>query len=230
MNSPPSRPGTRLSPARFGFVALALLLPVVLASCYTQVRDPSLSGLGEPPRREAPGGNRGPNDGTLILVVDHDSMIFEQWVLVAPSPWPGAGRDLEIETEGGGDLQTVSFHYPDADAMIFEASTVWGGSGRIEFPRQWRAFDTLPKGGHEATPTWVRLYSPRGPGERIHFDELPYAHERGQDLLDLWYSISDRELVSDWVEGGAWVGVFFYRPSSGMPVGTGDKWIVFIRR
>jgi hypothetical protein len=214
--------------ARFATLVL-LLLPLSQTSCYTQVRDPSLTAIEDPTRSDTPRRVRGPSEGTLVLVVDYATMTFERWVLVSPSPRPAAGRDLEIQWKRDREFQTVSFRYPETEAMIFQASAIWGGTGRIEFPDQWRPYDTLPRGGGEAVPTWMRVYSAQGPGEVLLYEELPYAHEAGQDLLDLWYAISDRELVSDWVEKDAWVGVYLYRPSPEIGLTYGAKWIVFIR-
>lgn len=243
---------TQIAVTRVRALCLLLLFvsPLLLVSCYTQVRDPNLTVLQDPSRGETPQGkgvegsasragesprldrrerSQGPSEGTLILVVDYATLEFERWILIAASPWPAGGRDLEIRADRERELQTVSFRYPGTEAVIFSGSSVWGGSGRIEFPEQWRPYHALPRGGHEAAPTWMRVYSALGPGEVVLYEELPYAHEAGQDLLDLWYAVSDRELVSNWVENGAWVGAYLYKPSPEPGLTIGAKWILFVR-
>jgi hypothetical protein len=166
-----------------------------------------------------------------IFVVDHTDLAFDgASISQHEDPLPGAlGLPFEIEYHSPGDFGSITIRHLRSREMLFDASIVWNGLGKIDYPTDWmdpRRFDLAP------TPAsmperidWIR----NGRMERVAVDDLLRSGEEAESRVEAaWEAIAGLDLVGWFLEHDCRVGAYHYGPRQGMYDPEPAKWIFFL--
>jgi len=143
----------------------------------------------------------------LLLKIDKTSRMFEGGKeLIFPSM-----NDFTLRTEyvNRGDFQYIQFYYQELDELIFDASTVFSGTGSISFP------DPLDPPESFLLNTTSTLPAPNSIMESIRFNGE--IEDFGGDLTNLWESVKHLQLVNEYLESNPNGKAYFYPYFAGTP-------------
>jgi hypothetical protein len=130
---------------------------------------------------------------------------------------------ISKEYKSPGDFGSIKLFYSEINALIFYGDIIWAGTGKINFPENWKNAEEFSR-----TTNSVR---PKNGFEIISNSEYEVFYD-DLDVQNAWNSLQNLEVVKEYLDSNPEqrVKVYFYQPS----VGVGDpadwKWIFFLNK
>ena len=156
----------------------------------------------------------------LLLKVDYMTNTFEGGYEQVLSKGITESDTIPISVEyvPPGDFGNIRLIYKPTSETIFNGSIIWAGTGKISYPK---SFSEPSK--YQKLSTQIGLDS-------TQIQYLKYFSPRNLEFSNVWESINDLKVVSEYLNSQKKIVFFLYTPS----VGAGDPntwdWFVIMNK
>jgi hypothetical protein len=157
----------------------------------------------------------------LLLKVDYMTNTFEggHEQILSKGISDSDTIPIIVEYAPPGDFGNIRLIYKPGSETIFDGSIIWMGTGKISYPKSFYDPGNYPKLSYQ-------INFPDS--SRIQY--LDYFSPRNLDYSNIWESINDLEIVSEYLSSQKKIVFFLYTPS----VGAGDPntwdWFVIFNK
>ena len=153
----------------------------------------------------------------LLLRVDYITNTFEggHEQILSKGITESDTIPISVEYALPGDIGNIRLIYNPTLETIFNGSIIWMGTGKISYPKSF--YDPSK---------YQKLSNKLDLPDSSHLHHLKYFSPKNFDYSNIWESINDLKIVSEYLNSQKKIVFFLYTPSVG--VGDPNTWDWFV--
>ena len=161
-----------------------------------------------------------------VLVLDFLTYRFEQGSISYYPLCKECDKDslpFKIAYKSPGDFGDIKFNYLEKEQLLFGASIIWMGTGRIYQPLNFLKAEKFPVG-----PAGIE--KPRN-SQYFDYTLTPYIYSKKDYIAradSAWASVKSLAIINEFASRPYRVGFYAWPPSLGVFCPSCAKWIIFL--